>query len=472
MAGFFGTLGELAYDLVTHDKTKAGVDSAKANFLGLDGTSNDLKIGLLGLVGVLAAVGTAAYMMASKAASYANQLEDMARMTGLNVTALQEWRYIVGQTGGEFEGFTMAVTKLTRELYKIKPGSDLDIAFRTLGVNARDAQGSLRGMDSILPEIIVKLSSIEDPVKRNSLAFQIFGREYSGVARILELSGGDIDKLRKKYQELGIAIDPKAVEAAAKFKKTQELLGQVIDKNTNTIATSFTPSLADMGENLNALTPVVNAIGKTMEYVFTVGSIRRAVGVMKDDIPDATATAVNAFDDVETATKELDDANKDLQDSYKELWDLMKEMEGIPKEERDLKLEQKEATLEQADAADTYSAAIRKRTHLEDIGLKGTKKWTDAVDAENRAEIAYERATNRQLDVAEELGKLPGKAFQLGGEIGAARREVKGTGEKIAELKGGTQITIQGNVNLAPGDTVQDWVNRETTTQAGVNLLQ
>jgi hypothetical protein len=67
-----------------------------------------------------------------------------------------------------------------------------------------------------------------------------------------------------------------------------------------------------------------------------------------------------------------------------------------------------------------------------------------------------------------------GEALATGNVEGAQAEFAKGQAISQGTTgKGGpTSITIQGNVNLAKGDTISDWIDRENTTQAGVNLLQ
>ena len=527
-----GSIGSVVYDIISQDKTGEGIASALAGagrlkesyqmtlsgeIAGAEklGTNwRDLATTGLGLAGVGITVGAAMYATGSRAADYADYLDDLARTTGFSTDALQELRYVTGQMGGDFDRVAAGVEKMTRNLGALKAGSDMDKALKELGVDIRDVNGAMLPTQEILPRMIEALGRVEDPMKRNALASTIFGRDYKGMMELVGLSVNDWDRMTTAAHKAGMVISKEDVAAAASFKASQAELNQTMEVFINQLGVSLMPLLKELPGALREIQPVIEGIAavirNTIAFNYLTESVEAAVmgdveGAarlfeqgqrisqdIQDDtknVNDALQTQGDLYGDVGDAAKEglgdakkaaddLKAANDDLQTSFKDLWDIMREIAGLPRELKELELDAAEATLDQAEAADKYSAAIQKRTKLEtalkdvsgiatrvgmtptEVRRQLTEQLEEAKGEEKRAEITYKRESMRQYDVQAALQEAkatgPGSAaWELQFKAGAAGNVVS-TAQATVEKLGGASMTFTGDIHVtvANGQTV------------------
>src|SRR5699024_9137994 len=100
-------------------------------------------------------------------------------------------------------------------------------AFAELGVNLRDSEGNLRGIDDVLPEIADGFARVTDETDRARLATTIMNNAGMELLPMLARGAEGIDELRERAQELGIVLSDEGVDALAAYEqKTSELQAQ------------------------------------------------------------------------------------------------------------------------------------------------------------------------------------------------------------------------------------------------------
>src|SRR5690625_708609 len=125
----------------------------------------------------LAAAGAAAFAAAVRIGGAADELLGVEEQTGLSPDALQEFRRVATIAGADQDAVADAAGRLSRRLKAIgEESTAVQSTLSRLGVRARDAEGNLRSMDDVLPELIHAFQGMEDITERNSLAVEVFGR--------------------------------------------------------------------------------------------------------------------------------------------------------------------------------------------------------------------------------------------------------------------------------------------------------
>ena len=170
----------------------------------------------------LAAVGAVAFETARRTANYADELDKMSIRTGLTTDTLQELRFISGQLGADFSALQSATTTLGRRMRRAGDGGNAYAdAVEELGIQVRDSNGEMKGMNELMPDTIRALSEMENETERNAIATELFSK---GTAEqllpLLSASSDEIDQLTERYRELGIEMDEDAIEAGVNFRDT------------------------------------------------------------------------------------------------------------------------------------------------------------------------------------------------------------------------------------------------------------
>ena len=190
-----------------------GLDSAEFS-AGLGNAESSLnKFGVSSLsAGVsIAAIGTAFVGVASSAVMFADGINDIAQANDLAVSSVLEFTQALSVSGGHAENATKLLSSLTAKIDAAAGGSQKTRdRFKELGISLKDL-GTL-SEQALLEKTIQGLAQIEDPIHRNALAFEIFGKAIKGVdivgfneqMQALKGTGADADK---PFSDIGDSID-------------------------------------------------------------------------------------------------------------------------------------------------------------------------------------------------------------------------------------------------------------------------
>lgn len=125
---------------------------------------------------VVAIAGAAIY----KAFSYADQIKDTADSVDITVKSLMQMRTAIEMAGGKADNMANLLSKLVINQDKAKEGADnVREAFTRLGI----AGGEVEKLkpDELFERVAYELSKIEEPAKRNALAFELLGKAAKGT---------------------------------------------------------------------------------------------------------------------------------------------------------------------------------------------------------------------------------------------------------------------------------------------------
>ena len=190
-----------------------GLDSAQFNQgLGLAET----KLGAFAQstigskIGV-AALGTALVGAAIQAISYADSINDTAKANEVAVGTVLKLSEALSISGGNSENTGKLLSSLTNKIDEAANGSDKGReAFAKLGISV----GDLRRLDEtqLFEKTLKGLNEIQDPITRNALAMDVFGKaaknvDMKGVADSYFNNAGKFDDAEKAFKDIGDAID-------------------------------------------------------------------------------------------------------------------------------------------------------------------------------------------------------------------------------------------------------------------------
>ncbi|MFB9953413.1 hypothetical protein ACFFP0_31635 [Rhizobium puerariae] len=208
--------------------------------------------GAAGLVGVSAGAAAAGlWGLVKNASDVGSEIGDTARKLGIGVEALQEWRWVAKQAGVESSVFDGAIGKLgVNAVEATKGNKQLAVAFKALGVRVKGAKGQMRSVDDILDDVAGRLTSIQDPIKRNQIAFKLFGKSGVELGKIFGQSADDIRKTREEARRLGFVMGADAIDAADGLGDSMDSLGARLDGLKLRIGAKLIPVVARIVDKL------------------------------------------------------------------------------------------------------------------------------------------------------------------------------------------------------------------------------
>ncbi|MER9815113.1 hypothetical protein [Mesorhizobium sp. M0129] len=173
-------------------------------------------VSLLGLGASGAVAG--AFALAKSASDLGSEIGEASFKLGIGVEALQEYRFAAKMSGIEQESLTKGIQKLGINASQATKGNKaMAKSFKALGIPLKDTNGKMRSTEAILDDTLTGLSKIKDPLRRNALAFQLFGKSGVDLVKMLTDGAEGLRGMREEARRLGIILSDGATKAADKF---------------------------------------------------------------------------------------------------------------------------------------------------------------------------------------------------------------------------------------------------------------
>lgn len=253
-----------------------------------------------------------------KAVTTADDLNTLAKQTGISTEEIQKMQYASDLIDVSFEDISGA-------LRKMKPKMDeSNETFQKLGVSVTNADGSLRDVSSVFYDSIEALSQIENETERDQVAMELFGKSADQLAGIIDDGGAALKDYGRQAEDLGVIMSQDTLDALNETNDTIDQLkanlGGTLAQIGADVASVLAPALekaavfiGQVTAKLRALTPaqtetimkvlgVVAAIapvliigGKIISGIgMLVSAIGTVVGVLGGPLTIAIAAAVAA----------------------------------------------------------------------------------------------------------------------------------------------------------------------------------
>jgi hypothetical protein len=217
--------------------------------------------------------GSALVGIAVKTARAGDSLAKTSKRLGINIKALQEWRFIAERSGLTIGQIDTAITMFGRNAGEAAQGiGEAKDAFGTLGVQMMDTSGNLREVDDLLAESLAALADEESQIKKLALAQKLFGRGGAPVIQMLADGSAGLEQIRTEYAKLGAVID----EETAKL--SEEAVDGWLDFKTAINGVIFAmgkellPIIIDLLKQLTAFIARNQALIRTIAWL-TIGIV-------------------------------------------------------------------------------------------------------------------------------------------------------------------------------------------------------
>lgn len=198
--------------------------------------------------------------MAVQAGQSADEINTLAKQTGLSTEQIQKFSYASDIIDVDLETLTGSLAKLTKNMQSAKNGSkNTQDAFDALGVSILDQNGNLRSNQEVFSEAINALAGIEEETQRDAYAMQIFGKSAQDLNPLI-LGGADaLEQLGNEAEAAGLILSQDALDSANEFNDS-------IDKVKATASASF-GKIA--GQLADVLMPVLEQLTDIISQVLT-----------------------------------------------------------------------------------------------------------------------------------------------------------------------------------------------------------
>jgi hypothetical protein len=230
-------------------------------------------------VGVVAAFGAAAAAAAAvvvaqmrNVANSADEMAKSAQKVGLMTEELSALKYTAGLAGVGFDSLQTSLVRLTRAMSEVAKGADNDAAkaFKALGVEVQNADGSLKSSAQVMQEVSDKFATFKDGAEKTALAVAIFGRAGADMIPLLNQGGEAIRKSNDEAKEFGVTISAGLGSASERLNDNLSRLGSAFQGIWIAIGERLIPIFADWSDKLVEVVKnlrLFETAGKAAQYV-------------------------------------------------------------------------------------------------------------------------------------------------------------------------------------------------------------
>lgn len=222
----------------------------------------------------------------------AKEVRLTAQKLGVSTEMLQEFQFAAGAMGVSAEGAATGLKFLNKNIGLALGGNEEAAkTFGKLGVQLKNADGTVRELGDVLPEVADKFQGMGSQQERTAAAMELFGRQGADMLPLLQDGAKGVDALRERFHELGGGMSTdfiaRAKEAgramgATKFGLTafkREIVYEALPAVTRIakIVQGWTANLIRLSRQTNVARYAAVALGGAT----AVASARAAVGFSK-----------------------------------------------------------------------------------------------------------------------------------------------------------------------------------------------
>lgn len=238
------------------DKVKEGLKKIGETATTTLKAGLDLSVaGMKAMAGAVTAVTGVLGKLAIDAGKTADDLNTMAKTTGLSTKELQEFAYASDLIDVSVETLSGALKKTTASMVSAQSGTGKQAeAFKKLGVSITDAQGQLRDNNDVFQDAIKALGQVGNETERDAIAMSLFGKSATELNPLIEGGIDQLAEMSKQANELGLILSQEALDGANAFNDQIDILKANGKATFNVIGTEIASQLTPAMETLNAET--------------------------------------------------------------------------------------------------------------------------------------------------------------------------------------------------------------------------
>jgi hypothetical protein len=253
--------------------SKAAGDTA----VGVDSMGFKIGATIKRLVGP-AAIGAAVAgfgMLTKSVINTADEISKASQKIGIGTEELSRLRYAADLAGVSFQGLQGGIGILSRNMFAAASGGkEAASNFARLGIEVKNADGSLRTSSQVLGDLADRFSKMPDGAQKTAEAMLVLGR--SGAQMIPLLNGGRdaLTEAMNEADKFGVVIDEVTGRRAEAFNDNLTRLTGVVQAMATQVAAELLPVLVDLTNwlvrNSGAVRDFAGSIVNAIQYVQNV----------------------------------------------------------------------------------------------------------------------------------------------------------------------------------------------------------
>jgi hypothetical protein len=237
----------------------------------------------LAAAGIVATVGKiekALLSCATGAASFADEVLTTSAQTGIATEKLQGYMYAAELVDVPVNTLTDSMAKQIKSMGSYNDGTTSIVdAYKQLGVEVTNTDGSLRDSQDVYWEVISALSGMENSTERDELSMTLLGKSAQDLNPLI-LAGADaMNELADEAQQAGYIMSEETLKAMGALDDQIQKMNNNSEALKNTIGAALAPALTDMAEaGNNVLQAATNYAAQNPDTIKALTAVTSAAG--------------------------------------------------------------------------------------------------------------------------------------------------------------------------------------------------
>lgn len=200
--------------------------------------------------------------LAIKSVQLSDDLNTMAKQSGLTTAEIQKFQYAQDVVDVSTESIIGALSKMRKNMDSTS--SSVQDAWTQLGVSTKDAEGNFRDSTTVFYETLEALSNIPNETERDVVAMQLFGKSADQLAGIIDDGGQALKEMGEQAEASGLILSQETLDSL-----------NVVNDKIDTMKATITSTLSVVGAKaMETLEPVFNMIIEKVSAVLEwIGSL-------------------------------------------------------------------------------------------------------------------------------------------------------------------------------------------------------
>ena len=189
--------------------------------------------------------------LAVKAGQDADELNTLAKQTGVATDELQKMQYASELIDVDTDTIIGGLKKLKKNL------DGHEDTWKRIGVEVKDANGQYKDITTVFYDTVKGLSSIENETERDIVAMELFGKSADDLAGVIDDGGEALKALGEEAENLGVIIPQEDLDRAAE-----------LDDELERLKAEILPTLTQLGiQVIDAVKPYLPAIKDAIDKI-------------------------------------------------------------------------------------------------------------------------------------------------------------------------------------------------------------
>lgn len=210
-----------------------------------------------------AAVAGGIGALAYKSGQAADDLNTLSKVTGISTTELQKYNAAADLVDVSTEAIAKSHMKLSKNMAAAANGSKTQAAaFKQLGVDVTNADGSLRDSDEVFQDVVTALGGMKNETERDVLAMQLMGKSAMELNPLIEDQGETYKNVADTLAKYNLDfVDQETLDKANQFNDQLDMMKVLGTTALSVVGAQLAEYLAP------ALEKVVGWVGKLAEWL-------------------------------------------------------------------------------------------------------------------------------------------------------------------------------------------------------------